>query len=248
MIILCVIAVNHVRAQIVYRYIDLKVKIITPAANDTFYDDSQWHPLLFRIYNLGPDIILAGDHFNFNIFITYTRGMGTYTFQSDLLPGDSTIRHTSFITKDRPNLEENRLCVTVASGLQGGIANTPVLPTSVVVKSTDCIPIIFHIPDRTKFFDDLPYTDTLYMDSVPRYEFSVYPNPTQTNLNIRLTDRTVSLQSVEMIDMIGKSWNIDFEPKGDALYQINMNQILNGMYYLVIRTNRAVHRQKVFKD
>ncbi|MCO6495921.1 MAG: T9SS type A sorting domain-containing protein [Bacteroidetes bacterium] len=238
---------NLIEGQNRVRIIDAKLIISKPAPYDTFYSDNKWHKMTFWIKNLGQDTIFKDDYFNYTIFINYTAGAGGYYFQSTLLPGDSTISHTSFITKGSPWFEVNNLCIRFNSGLHSKDNSQIKFPPN-AKGGGNCIPIIFHIPDRTKFYDDLPYTDTVYYDSINRYSLSIFPNPFNNYIDCQLKNDSSELQSVKIMDMKGEVWSVQNTKIGEALYRIDLSNLAKGLYVVEIFFDNEIIRTKMVKE
>ena len=73
-------------------------------------------------------------------------------------------------------------------------------------------------------------------------EVTVFPNPTSGQFKIALSEG-LRLENLAIIDALGKSKDLHFVSVNDKEYQVQVNDLENGLYWLSIQTNQG----KVFK-
>jgi alpha-amylase len=73
-------------------------------------------------------------------------------------------------------------------------------------------------------------------------EVTVFPNPTNGQFKIALSEG-LRLENLAIIDALGKSRDLHFVSENHKEYQVEVNDLENGLYWLSIQTNQG----KVFK-
>jgi alpha-amylase len=88
------------------------------------------------------------------------------------------------------------------------------------------------------------YTDPgIGLEEFADLEVTVFPNPTNGQIKIALSEG-LQLESLAIIDALGKSIDLHFVSENDKEYQVQINDLENGLYWLSIQTNQG----KVFKQ
>ena len=78
-------------------------------------------------------------------------------------------------------------------------------------------------------------------------KFSVYPNPSNGTLNIKLHNFGVSSVFVEIVDLLGNSvWssNIDLT-EGNGLHQLDLSMLENGVYFVRTSDGETFYKQQL---
>ena len=76
-------------------------------------------------------------------------------------------------------------------------------------------------------------------------QVQIYPNPTANSLNI---ESSVSIQQVELFDIIGKQQTLELIKASTKSYHLNLSLLPNGIYFLRIKTDYGgVVSKKVVK-
>jgi alpha-amylase len=88
------------------------------------------------------------------------------------------------------------------------------------------------------------YTDPgIGLEEFADLEVTVFPNPTNGQIKIALSEG-LQLESLAIIDALGKSIDLHFVSENNKEYQVQINDLENGLYWLSIQTNQG----KVFKQ
>ena len=72
----------------------------------------------------------------------------------------------------------------------------------------------------------------------------IYPNPTEDSLTIEGLEKVIK---IEIIDLIGNSQTVDVEKLTETKYQVNIEKLRSGMYFLHIEIKNQNVIQRVFK-
>ena len=87
------------------------------------------------------------------------------------------------------------------------------------------------------------FVQTLQNDVFEKEHISVYPNPAETILKIVNNNNLMTLESIEVFDMMGK--NI-FSKTAD-LETIDVSKLASGLYFLKINSNNAQQTVRFLK-
>lgn len=86
---------------------------------------------------------------------------------------------------------------------------------------------------------------TTSMNETKTISFEIFPTPVENILNIKGDfDEHVK---IEIIDSVGKKINFEKRYFGENLFQINVDQLSNGVYFLEIRDKEKIGVQKFLK-
>ena len=80
------------------------------------------------------------------------------------------------------------------------------------------------------------------LEELADLEVTVFPNPTNGQFKIALSEG-LRLENLAIIDALGKSRDLHFVSENHKEYQVEVNDLENGLYWLSIQTNQG----KVFK-
>ncbi|MBK8600006.1 MAG: immune inhibitor A [Flavobacterium sp.] len=97
------------------------------------------------------------------------------------------------------------------------------------------------------YFDDLklniPLTTTLSAVSSTVQQFRIYPNPTNSILNI---NSNLSDYSVRIYNLMGQQ--LFSTESNDGIQKINVSELTTGMYFIEMRSNSITETQKFYKN
>jgi len=79
-------------------------------------------------------------------------------------------------------------------------------------------------------------------------QWEIFPNPVTDNLTIRATSGNLNIESVEVIDLIGKIVAEQLIKNQNKTVQINVAGLASGMYFLKIKTGDSMYVQQVVKQ
>jgi hypothetical protein len=81
-----------------------------------------------------------------------------------------------------------------------------------------------------------------------RNQISVYPNP--ANNELRITNYELRITAVEIFDFLGRRQCLNFvqQPKAEDTMVINISNIPNGIYFVMITTEKGRVTKKVIKQ
>ena len=74
-------------------------------------------------------------------------------------------------------------------------------------------------------------------------DINIFPNPTNGQFKITLSEGLL-IENLAIIDVLGKSTDLNFTSVNDNAYEVQLQPLENGFYWLAIQTNRA----KIFKQ
>ncbi|MBX2984493.1 MAG: T9SS type A sorting domain-containing protein [Bacteroidia bacterium] len=77
------------------------------------------------------------------------------------------------------------------------------------------------------------------------YYYSLFPNPASGYFFVRLTDKEINPQQVELIDAAGKIQLLEFEIFSPTLIRVNAAQMAKGLYVFRLISKDAVRTEKV---
>ncbi len=225
------------------------IEIIEPRYNDTFDEDKNGTKRVgvFAFTNQGPDSLLMGDRFEY--FSKFSRNMH-YVLRA-LAPGDTdTIKYTYISTAIRvspPDLSHDmRFCIYISSVYnQQNIEITKKMTAYVDPDKQLCTNIIYYSiyfprPEKLNFIDS-----SIINNPTSTYYYSLFPNPTNGYFFVRLTDKEINPQQVELIDAAGKIQLLEFEIFSPTLIRVNAAQMAKGLYVFRLISKDAVRTEKV---
>lgn len=67
------------------------------------------------------------------------------------------------------------------------------------------------------------------------HEFSLYPNPANSNLNIIAAKSSINNRTVRLLNLTGQIIQEDLIPAGTSVYTADVSKLSSGMYYVEIR-------------
>ena len=79
-------------------------------------------------------------------------------------------------------------------------------------------------------------------------DFLLYPNPVSNEL--RITNYELPFTDVKIFDVLGKMQCFDFaqQPKAENTIVINVSNLPNGIYFVMIKTEKGIVTKKVIKQ
>ena len=78
---------------------------------------------------------------------------------------------------------------------------------------------------------------------------SIYPNPTQTGVNISYSSKINGTVKIELRDLVGRVIYTNFINERTATQYIQMNQLSSGMYLITLTKGKEViHKEKLIKE
>lgn len=95
--------------------------------------------------------------------------------------------------------------------------------------------------DQMGFLADV----VLSVDEIPELQSKIYPNPAADVLNIELTEN-VDLLSVNILDLSGRLVNNREFKNVNGRIELNINDLISGLYIVSLKTNKASRSFKVF--
>jgi len=79
--------------------------------------------------------------------------------------------------------------------------------------------------------------------SIMNEEIIVYPNPATDLINIKCTDTSIDILNVKVTDITGR---VVFQETGHkAIGQIDISNIKNGVYFVIIKTTAGIYNEKI---
>ena len=102
------------------------------------------------------------------------------------------------------------------------------------------------VKGRTIYIDDFNYTNTaLSLDENLKSDFVVYPNPVNELLNIHTLK---DIDVVAIYDINGRSLDTLTPQITADGFQIDVKNLSNGLYFVVLKSGKETHRQKFMKN
>ena len=100
---------------------------------------------------------------------------------------------------------------------------------------------------RGLYYGIYDYNPTTKIESWDQPKFSVSPNPTRGNIDIRLADHSGLIYSIDILSISGHLIRTDYLPTGKQNEVFDISDLANGTYVLKIKTDKGVAMEKVIK-
>jgi hypothetical protein len=68
----------------------------------------------------------------------------------------------------------------------------------------------------------------------------LFPNPTSDQFSVSLSAE-LNLESIALIDVFGKSLQLNYNPVNGNEYLVEVNELESGFYWVAIQTNQGSH-------
>ena len=91
---------------------------------------------------------------------------------------------------------------------------------------------------------------TLVLSSVPntKYDFELYPNPTNNTVNVEFFLESISSVSVDLTNISGQTINLysnELSSPGKLKYTLDISDLSKGIYFLRLTINQSVYTKKI---